>query len=258
VCFTDASVTFVKQQPPHYIEFVVLVKARILDNVVKFDVLVAGGSKTSVSMREHAHAQGVTSYLMELLAIRAVQLAEAAAVAQTAVTQTAREATSSSSGNTTQAAAALKGTGLTGASGDAAVSMTECFGELHRLVSNFASRRVVFKEQGDRFQAHYTTAALKKFGTPLVLDPANPTNNVAAELTELGKLMLKKACNPTFALARVSCARKRTVVTYKDYRSHIAILSYSTCTSAQYDSGHLQLQLYQLVLLTKIMYLMHC
>jgi hypothetical protein len=57
--------------------------------------------------------------------------------------------------------------------------------------------------EGDSiFQEYYTKNALRARSTKLVMDPANPTNNVADRVnaSAYGWQMLKKACDPSVAL----------------------------------------------------------
>eukprot|EP00953_Heterococcus_sp_UTEX-ZZ885_P009717 5703-Heterococcus_DN1.PRE.4 len=65
----EASNWFVAQQPEYVKLLIVSVKWRVLDNPAKFKVQLRDGKFITVSMREHAHAQGISTYVVELLVI---------------------------------------------------------------------------------------------------------------------------------------------------------------------------------------------
>jgi 2'-5'-oligoadenylate synthetase 1, domain 2, C-terminus len=177
VCFTEMSVEFIRQQPPHVNKFIRLVKWSVTSNPASLRL-----ADSALNMREHAKGQGISNYAVELIATKAVQVVDSRLHPS-------------------------RGT------------MSAYFQCFHMMVSNCAALKVYFppkdsecwpepvvelKEAGSPFESYYTNRAIAARRSPVVVDPANPTNNVVARITPLGWSMLRKASNPNFALQEVS------------------------------------------------------
>jgi 2'-5'-oligoadenylate synthetase 1, domain 2, C-terminus len=180
VCFTELSVEFIRQQPPHVNKFIRLVKWSVTSNPASLR-LGQSAHGSDLNMKAHAKGQGISNYAIELIATKAVQAVDARL--QTRGTMTA---------------------------------YFQCF---HMMVSNCAALKVYFPpkdrecwpepveeltQTGSPFETFYTNRAMAARSSPVVVDPANLTNNVAARITSLGWSMLRKAADPKFALQEVS------------------------------------------------------
>jgi 2'-5'-oligoadenylate synthetase 1, domain 2, C-terminus len=180
VCFTELSVEFIRQQPPHVNKFIRLVKWSVTSNPASLR-LGQSGDGSELNMKAHAKGQGISNYAIELIATKAVQVVDARSL--------------------------TRGT------------MSAYFQQFHMMVSNCAVLKVHFspkdlkswpepvkelEQTGSAFESFYTNRAMAARSSPVVVDPANPTNNVAARITPLGWSMLKKAADPRFALQEVS------------------------------------------------------